>query len=136
MKRFIYYQPNKKDKEDYYGDCVMRALCKATKRSWLKVFDELVTYARELQCMPHCQDVYEKYLIKRGFKWVEIKKVKNIKRPTVKTFYKIIPKGTCILTVRNHLVTVVDGYYYDTWDSGDKSVFGYYIKGADYLDKS
>lgn len=28
--RWKYYQPNKKDLKDEYGDCVIRALCKVT----------------------------------------------------------------------------------------------------------
>lgn len=37
-------------------------------------------------------------------------------------------KGAYILKVANHVVAVVDGIYYDTWDSGYKSLYGYYEK--------
>lgn len=50
---------------------------------------------------------------------------KGNKRPTVAGFAtehkKKKKKGAYILKVANHVVAVVDGIYYDTWDSGDKS---------------
>lgn len=33
-----------------------------------------------------------------------------------------------LLKVANHVVAVVDGRYYDTWDSGYKSLYGHYEK--------
>ena len=50
-RNYKYYQPNKKDLKDKYGDCVIRALTKVTGKEWMQVFDELLPYARELQCM-------------------------------------------------------------------------------------
>ena len=105
---YKYYQPNKKDLKDEYGDCVIRALCKVTGKEWL--------------------EVYSKYLEDQGFKWVGIKAQKGKSRPTVATMYKVFPKGTCIIRVAHHVVAMVDGFYYDTWDSGGKSVYGYYVK--------
>lgn len=37
-KIYQYYQPNKKDIKDSYGDCVIRAICKVTGMEWLEVF--------------------------------------------------------------------------------------------------
>ena len=61
--RYRYYQTNKKDLKDEYGDCVIRSLTKVTGKEWLQVFEELLPYARELQCMPNGKACYEKYLI-------------------------------------------------------------------------
>ena len=36
MKRYKYYQPNKKDLKDQYGDCVIRALTKVMDKEWLE----------------------------------------------------------------------------------------------------
>ena len=91
--RWKYYQPNKKDLKDEYGDCVIRALCTDTSKEWLG-----------------------------------IKAQKGKSRPTVATMYKVFPKGTCIVRVAHHVVAMVDGVYYDTRDSGGKSVYGYYVK--------
>lgn len=126
--RWKYYQPNKKDLKDEYGDCVIRALCKVTGKEWLEVFDDLTPYVREVQANPDAPQVYSKYLEDNGFKWVGITAKKGSKRPTVQSFAKDHKEGTYILRVANHVVTVADGYFYDTWDSGDCSLYGYYVK--------
>ena len=128
--RWKYYQPNKKDLKDEYGDCVIRALCKVTGKEWLQVFDELTPYVREVQANPNAKQVYSKYLEDNGFKWVGITAKKGSKRPTVQSFAKDHKEGTYILSVAHHIVTVEDGYFYDTWDSGDCSLYGYYVKEA------
>lgn len=128
MKKYQYYQPNKKDLKDTYGDCVIRALTKVTGKSWLEVFDELLPYARELQCMPNSKPAYETYLLNNGFEYVGVSNKKGTKRPTVESFTKAHKEGTYILRVANHIVASVDGVYYDTWDCGSKSMYGYWVK--------
>jgi hypothetical protein len=127
-KNYKYYQPNKKDLKDEYGDCVIRSLTKALNMEWLQVFEELLPYARELQCMPNGKPCYEKYLTDKGFAYVGISNAKGSKRPTVDEFAKKHKSGVYVLRVAHHLVTVVDGIYYDTWDSGEKSMYGYWKK--------
>lgn len=126
--RWQYYQPNKKDLKDNYGDCVIRALTKVTGKGWLEVFEELIPYARELQCMPNGKSCYEKYLSENGFKYTGISNKKGTKRPTVQSFTKDHKEGVYFVTVANHVVAVSEGYFYDTWDSGSKSMYGYWEK--------
>lgn len=128
MKKYQYYQPNKKDLKDTYGDCVIRALTKVTGKSWLEVFDELLPHARELQCMPNSKPAYETYLLNNGFEYVGVSNKKGTKRPTVESFTKAHKEGTYILRVANHIVASIDGVYYDTWDCGSKSMYGYWVK--------
>ena len=49
---------------------------------------------------------------------------------TVKDFCEEHPKGKYLLKlddfIAGHVVTVVDGDYYDSWDSGDEVVDYYY----------
>lgn len=127
-RNYKYYQPNKRDIKDEYGDCVIRALTRVTNKEWHEVFDELVPIAREIQCMPNGKPCYEKYLIENGFEYQGISNKKGTKRPTVDRFAKDHPSGRYVLRVANHLVAVVDGIYYDTWDSGYKSLYGYWVK--------
>ena len=128
MNNFKYYQPNKKDIKDEYGDCVIRSLTKVLDKSWHEVFDELVPIARECQCMPNMRTAYEIYLERKGFKYVGISNKKGTKRPTVESFTKAHKHGTYILRVAHHLVASVDGMYFDTWNSGSKSLYGYWEK--------
>jgi len=59
---YVYFQPNKKDLKDKYGDCVIRSLCKALNMEWLEVFDEMQPISREMQVPFNCRPCYEKYL--------------------------------------------------------------------------
>lgn len=129
--RYRYYQPNKKDVKDEYGDCVIRSLTKVTGKEWLQVFEELLPYARELQCMPNGKPCYGTYLRDNGFEYHGISNKKGSKRPTVDSFTKENKEGTYLLRVARHCVAVVDGIYYDTWDSGDCCLYGYWKKKGD-----
>lgn len=129
-RKYKYYQPNVKDTKDKYGDCVVRSLILATDSEWLKVFDELVGYARDLQCMPNDKPRYEKLLMNHGFTYTGISNKKGSKRPTVDRFTKDHKVGIYVLVVANHLVCSRDGYYYDIWDSGDCCMYGYWYKEA------
>lgn len=129
MRRYYkYYQPNKKDIKDEYGDCVVRALTKVMNKTWIEVFNELIPYAIEIQCMPNDKVCYERYLKDNGFVYHGISNKKGSKRPTVESFAREHKEGTFFLNVANHVVAVVDGTYYDTWDSGQCCLYGYYEK--------
>lgn len=125
---YKYYQPNNKDLKDEYGDCVMRALSKVMNKTWLEMFDDITPLSRELQCPFNCKTCYETYLKNNGFVYHGISNKKGSKRPTVESFAKEHKKGTYYLNVANHCVAVVNGVYYDTWDSGYKSLYGYFEK--------
>ena len=131
MNNFKYYQPNQKDLKDNYGDCTVRALSKAFNCSWLEAFDVMIPFCREYQCsnifnLP--SDIEREIMEKLGFSYTGISNKKGTKRPTVKSFALSHPTGTYILNVANHEVALIDGIYYDTWDCGYKSLYGYYQK--------
>ena len=127
-RNYKYYQPNSKDLKDKYGDCVIRALTKVTSKEWMQVFEELVPIAKGFQCMPNSKPCYEAYLTQNGFTYQGISNAKGTKRPTVDRFAKDHPQGVYFLRVAHHCVAVVDGIYYDTWDSGAMSLYGYWSK--------
>ena len=130
---YKYYQPNKKDLKDKYGDCTIRALSKALNYTWLEAYDIVQPFEREQQCPFPCLtlDLYKEFYKRIGFKYNSIKVPKGSKRPTVKSFAKKNKKGTYICRVANHFVTIVDGNWYDTWDCGHCSLYGYYTKESD-----
>jgi hypothetical protein len=39
---------------------------------------------------------------------------------TISEFARLYPKGIYIIGTGNHAVAVIDGDYYDSWDSGDE----------------
>lgn len=135
--KWKYYQPNKKDIKDEVGDCAIRAFTKALNKSWLEVFDDLIYYAREHQCLLNQKPAYQDYLINEGWHYQSNGKISKTK--TVLKFCKLHNQGTYILYIkvgyRTHLVTVADGIYYDTWDCGNYCVYGYWVKGGIEIDK-
>lgn len=133
-RNYKYYQPNKKDLKDENGDCVIRALTKVTGKEWVQVFDELVPIASEKQCMPNGKACYSEHLIRNGFTYHGISNKKGSKRPTVDRFAKDHKDGKYILRAAHHLVAVVNGIYYDTWDSGDCCLYGYWEKRSEEKD--
>lgn len=120
---FEYFQPN----THKCGDCAVRAVVKATNSSWYTVFDDLIPIARKMQLMPNDRKVIGKYLESKGFKWVPIKVTKGSKRPTVKEFANKYV-GTYVLSLASHLTAVVNNKYYDIWDCGNRSLYGYWVK--------
>ena len=87
-RNYKYYQPNDKDLKDQYGDCVVRALTKVMSKTWMQVFDDLISYAKKLQCMPNGKQCYESYLKENGFTYHGISNKKCSKLPTVDRFAK------------------------------------------------
>ncbi len=135
--RYCYYQPNKKDIRNKFGDCTIRALTKALDLTWLEVFDLVTPICREYQTpnifnLP-CK-IEQEAMRRLGFEYTGISNKKGTKRPTVDSFAKEHKTGRYIVNVANHEVAVVDGKYYDTWDCGRCSLYGYYTlteKGED-----
>lgn len=128
-KRYVYFQPNEKDIKDKVGDCQIRAFCKALGLTWLEAFDMTIPICRELQTYTifDCDLKKTKAAMETfGFVYTGISNKKGSTRPTVESFAKAHPHGTFIVTVAGHVVAVVDGKYYDTWDSGWRSMYGYY----------
>lgn len=127
--RFVYFQPNDKDIKDKVGDCQIRALAKVLNKTWLEVFDLITPICREQQVMDifSCDLKKTKEALQRiGLEYTGISNKKGTKRPTVDSFAKTHKVGRYIVSVAHHVVAVVDGKYYDTWDSGDCCLYGYY----------
>lgn len=110
-----------------YGDCVVRALMKANGKSWAETYSDLCAIGLEMYAMPNDKAVYEKYLEQNGWKKQKMPRFEDNSRYTVSEFSEENPKGTFVITVANHITTVVDGILYDTWDCGHKSICNYWV---------
>lgn len=126
-KNYVYYQPNDKDRGDDYGDCVVRSLSKVLNKTWMETFKMLVDICMEKQCLPDEKAAYEELLESKGFTYQGISNRRGSKRPLVSVFAKKEHRP-CILVVAHHIVASQDGNFYDTWDCGHKSMYGYWIK--------
>lgn len=115
---WIYYNPNRLRSNG--GDCTIRALCKALDLTWQEAFWDLAEFASEQWDMPSINSVWGEYLQWKGFVRRGIPDTCPLCY-TIKDFCRDNPRGLFVLGTGSHVVTVIDGDYYDTWDSGDKS---------------
>jgi hypothetical protein len=117
MERWVYFNPNPAGNR--VGDCAVRAICKALELDWETVFTGLMVYACSLSDMPSANYVWGSYLAKQGF---HRKLVEQSERfiYTVNDFCADHLTGTYIICIDGHVVTVQNGKYYDTWDSGNE----------------
>ena len=101
------------------NDCVVRAIAIATERSWQDVFADLCRQGRILCDMPSSNSVWSMYLQEEGFEQFLLPE-SCPRCVTVRAFADRFPLGTYIIGTGNHAVAVIDGDYYDSWDSGDE----------------
>lgn len=101
------------------NDCVVRAIAVATERSWQDVYADLCKMGRILCDMPSSNAVWGMFLEKEGHEQFLLPE-SCPRCVTVRAFAKRFPRGTYIIGTGNHAVTVIDGDYYDSWDSGDE----------------
>lgn len=115
MSRYIPYNPN--PARGNVGDCTVRALSKALGQDWEQTYAGLTAYGFMLCDMPSANHVWGAYLRRNGFKrYIVDDKGQDIY--TVDDFCRDNPKGVYVLAIPGHVVCVVDGNYYDSWDSG------------------
>ena len=108
--------PNPAKKE--VPDCVIRAICIALNKPWLEVSDELYEVARKDYSVTLDDNVWGHYLFNLGFKPFLLPQ-ECPRCVTIDAFTKMYPKGTYIIGTGFHAVAVIDGNYYDSWDSGN-----------------
>lgn len=119
------YNPNPNG--SYVGDCVVRAISIATHNLWYDTFVELCLQALKMFDMPSSNRVWHEFLRLKGYKR-HVVPTEGYNSYTVKDFCGEHFKGTYILGTGSHVVTVIDGDYYDTWDSGDEYPVYYWTK--------
>ena len=118
---FIEENPNPQSK--LVGDCVIRAISIATGMDWEKTYIKIAIQGFIMGDMPSSNSVWGAYLQDNGF-------VKEVCRGcgSVREFCDSHPYGTYILATGSHVVAIIDGDYYDTWDSGDEYPVFYFKK--------
>lgn len=123
---FKYFNPNPQN--NLVIDCTVRAISKVTGQTWDTTYIGLAVKGYESKDMPNSNSVWSKYLKQLGF----VREIIPNTCPdcyTVKAFCEDHSRGTFLLATGNHVVAIVNGDYYDTWDSGDEVPVYYWTKG-------
>jgi len=98
------------------GDCVVRAIAIATGQSWRDTYRELCKVG-EIECdMPSSNFVWGVYLRRRGAKQFLLPE-SCPSCITVRAFAERYPEGIYVIGTGDHAVTVIDGNWYDSWNS-------------------
>lgn len=114
-----YVEYNANPSKTRVGDCVVRAISKATGQDWETVLVGLTLEALIHHDMPSADFVWGSYLYKKGFS-------RNLITRgcydcyTIEDFANDHPKGTYVLGTGSHAICVIDGVIYDTWDSSSE----------------
>lgn len=114
---FIQHNENPEDLNTI--DCTVRAIALALNQSWETTYLGMVVMGFLLHDMPSADYVWGSYLEAQGFRKCIVPTCYP-ERYTVKDFCKDHPSGVYILALSKHVMTVIDGDYYDTWDSGNR----------------
>ena len=120
---YIEYNPNPCMKST--GDCVIRAISKILDLTWTETYIKLTAQGL-LDCdIVSSNEVWGNFLKHNGFKRYLIPDT----CPdcyTVDDFCKDHPQGEYVLCSGSHAVAVINGNYYDAWNSGREPVIFYF----------
>lgn len=108
-----YYNPNPKAKNT--GDCAVRALSKALNLDWEKAKLLLDAYSMDEAEVETSDLVWGRILAENGF---SMKAVLCRNGCDLNEFCRLHPVGVYVVKLPNHVVCVVDGRFYDSFNSG------------------
>lgn len=113
----MYRQYNPNPAGARVGDCVVRAISRATGQTWEQTLCGLCVEALHQCDMPSANHVWGAYLRRKGF----TRHALENECPdcyTVADFCRDHPDGTYVLATGTHAVCASGGDWHDTWDSG------------------
>ena len=114
---YVPFNPNPLGKT--VGDCVIRAISKIMKYDWDRAYCEVALQGFEMKDIISSNSVWGAYLRRKGF-------VRYVIPNTCPDCYAVrdfcidYPKGEFILATGSHVIAIIDGDYYDSWDSGNE----------------
>jgi len=124
---YAYYNPNPAGRRSV-GDCTVRALSKALGQTWEETYAGLCLEGFRRGDLLNADDVWGRYLKDRGFTrhWIPDSCPDCY---TVADFAADHPEGTFVVSMPGrHVVTVADGQFLDSWDSGGEVPQYYWTK--------
>lgn len=122
-----YVRTNPNPMKNLNNDCVIRAISIVNDSTWDETYLDLLAKGFFMKGMPSSNEVWASYLHDLGY----TRKILPDTCPdcyTVKNFIEDYPTGRYILATGSHLVAVINGNYFDTWDSGEEIPIYYWVK--------
>lgn len=120
---FIPYNPNPKGK--VAEDCTVRAISRLTNKTWDDAYILVCTGGLIEKTMPDQKAAITTLMSMLGFQ--------NNPLPndcpkcyTIKRFCIDFPRGRYMVATGSHVVAVIDGNYYDAFDSGNEVLLNYW----------
>lgn len=124
----MYVKYNENPRGNYQaGDCAIRAIMIATGETWEKIYAALCVEGNYLGDWGNVNAAWDYYLRSRGFK----RYICPNECPmcySIADFAEDHPSGIYIAATGTHAVAVVDGNWYDSWDSAGEVPIYYYQK--------
>ena len=108
------------------GDCVIRAISKALDKSWEETYVDLCVQGFMMGDLPNSNAIFSAYLRHKGFKRHTIEDCPDCY--SVDDFCQDHPKGVFVIGTGTQAVCVIDGCYYDAWQSGRETPTYYFEK--------
>ena len=130
---FVNYNANPKGR--ITDDCVVRAICTAMRKPYEEVSRDLFEIGVKTGYTMYDDKVYGKYLEQNG--WIKMRQPRkaNGRKYTGKEFcdygrIKTEADRRMIAHIGgHHIVAIIEGRVWDTWDSTDGCIGNYWIKG-------
>lgn len=127
-----FVQYNEHPYNDSIDDCVLRAIAKFFNITWDEAYLMVMMQGYDMKKYPtNRNDVWGTMLHEMGCDFYYVPNMCPM-CITVEKFANDHPRGRYILGTTTHAVAVIDGIYYDTWDSGQEyPVYYFTMKGED-----
>jgi len=120
---YVYYNPNPLGLS--VGDCTIRAISCALNISWEQTYDILAQLGHDMCDMPSSNRVWAELLKINGFKKYQLPDTCP-SCYTIRDFCYDYPIGTYVVGTGEHVVCVINGNYFDSWDSGNEIPIYYF----------
>lgn len=148
--RWKKYNPNPEQKNT--GDCSIRSYCGAFGLTWDAAYDIASKIAKSMSELPDSSHVCDAIITQHFGMHVMEEEVKNehhedlvdneenakkkqkkskkkkVAKMTINEFAMTHPFGTYIVVSPHHQTAVINGEYWDSWDSGEKKISKVYTK--------
>lgn len=122
---FIPYNPNPKGK--VAEDCTVRAISKLTNKSWDDAYMLVCAGGLIEKTMPDQKSAITTLMGMLGYKNHPLPNTCP-KCYTIKQFCIDHPRGSYMVATGSHVVAVIDGNYYDAFNSGNEVLLNYWRK--------